>query len=273
MGNPPGGRRPLAVWLGIGLAVYVILGFFALVFLPGPLADLWTPPPGTFDQWRQVLPTATQVVLLGLGGTIAIVGIALSLSRHRQELQAAQREIARLIDDREREANRRDEVALLRRVDAEREMRARFVTAVELLSDSGSVTTRSAAMYALAALADDWDSAGRKDEVQVCVDVICGHVRSPLPEGVNVTGRDDLSVNAAGYELIREHLIDDAVHSWSECQLDLHEAHIDWRVNLSGAVVKGKGSMSLLGAKRSVRRRCVSGRCGCSRRRGRRTRR
>jgi uncharacterized protein YjbI with pentapeptide repeats len=71
------------------------------------------------------------------------------------------------------------ELAMRRRDDEEvRDLRARFSTAAEQLAHT-SPAVRIAGVYAMSALADDWAKLGRSNEVQVCVDVLCGYLRLP----------------------------------------------------------------------------------------------
>nr|WP_143545500.1 pentapeptide repeat-containing protein [Rhodococcus sp. 15-1154-1] len=57
-------------------------------------------------------------------------------------------------------------------------LRERYTAATEQLGAS-SFAVRLAGLYAIAALADDWRNAGNTAEQQVCVDVICGYLRTP----------------------------------------------------------------------------------------------
>lgn len=226
--------RPLVIWL---LVLAFVIGGGLLVWLvPEPLLQNWLPKASAAERGK-LLGTAAQIVLFGLGGMIAVVGVALSLSRHRQEMQAAAL-------DREKEQRRRDELASQRRLDAERELRERFVTAVELISASSSPTKRKAAFYALAALADDWDVLDRSDEVQVCVDVICGYLRTPLEATDSSAKREEVEVRATAVRIVRSHLVDGAPHAWSEREIDLSGAEIDYKISLTDITIAGTGSLS-----------------------------
>ena len=240
------GRYPSARIIWILAATFLFLGAVLFAWVPGVLLRSWLPD-ADLEERTKMLGTAGQLVLFGLGGVIAITGVALSLSRHGQELMASEREA---------EAHKQSR---------DRDLRARFVTAVELLSDSESPVKRVSALYALSALADDWDTLGREDEVQVCVDVICGYLRAPLADGVGRTPKDEISVRRAGYDLIAVHLRQNIPyvakrrnsHSWSERLLDLSRVHIDFDVDLSSAVfnellnlrdatVTGEGRLNLV---------------------------
>ncbi|MBH0055012.1 hypothetical protein I6E74_12630 [Salinibacterium sp. SWN139] len=219
-------------------AAYLVIGGLLLLKVPGLLLQEWLPK-GNTDDYGKLLGVAAQIVLFGLGGVIAIAGVSLSILRHRQELAAAERDRQRLRDDRERE------------------LRARFVTAVDLLS-ADSATKRTAALYALAALADDWDSYGRGDEVQVCVDVICGYLRAPLAEGTTSTPVAEVAVRNVGFALINQHLLDQARHSWGARTINLARIYLDQpaiffrprirtggHLTFDGATIAAKGALSL----------------------------
>ncbi|MGC5172087.1 hypothetical protein ACLQ2Q_15700 [Microbacterium sp. DT81.1] len=225
---------------------YVVLGCLLLWLAPEPLLNNWLPG-STVEERGRLLGTAAQVILLGLGGLIAIVGVALSLSRHRQELEAAERDRQRLVDDRHKEATRRDESEEQRLLNIERELRARFVTAVDLIGSDLAIR-RTAAIYALGALADDWDDHGRRDEVQVCVDVICAYLRAPSPGPESSTPRDEVEIKTTAYRLIRAHMQPGANRSWSTLKLDLNRARIDFGVDLDSIVITGSGQLSFANA-------------------------
>lgn len=238
-------RRPYRAII-LWAVVFVVIGAASLFWVPGLLLKEWLPN-GTVDERGKLLGSAAQIVLFGLGGVIAVVGVGLSLSRHRQELEAAERDRQRHIDDRAKEQARRDEFKSQRDADAEREMRSRFVTAVDLLSADQSIK-RTAALYSIAALADDWHTYGRQDEVQVCINVLCGYLRAPLPQGAESTPAEEIEVKMTGYNLIRQHLNPKNVHSWSSRAINLSGAHIDFNANLAGATLAGGGYLSLLHA-------------------------
>ncbi len=224
----PSSRPPLwhrfGVWVTVGVVLYVIAGAILLVKVPDRLLAHWFP---TLDESARAafLGPAANVVLFGLGGTIALVGVGLSLSRHRQELEAAERDRQRLVDDQARERARQGEVDDQRRIDTERALRERFVTTVKLLSDPAPVN-RQAALFALGALADDWHAFEKPDEVQVCIEVLTGYLRAPRTDDMLVpltqeqldtlsreerhaaqrTTAQEISVKQAGYTVIRNHL-------------------------------------------------------------------
>lgn len=215
--------RRFGTWVVIGVIVYIAVGAVVLAVVPGLLLQNWLPT-GTVEDRAKLLGTAAQIVLIGLGGVIAVVGVGLSLSRHRQESAASGRDQMRL----ER--------------DAERELRSRFVTAVTLLSDDAPVK-RQAGLFALGALADDWERFERPDEVRVCIEVITAYLRAPLPEGASKTASDEVHVKQAGYNLIRSHLVS-SEHSWSAENIRLDGAYIDFTINFDDAILTRSGSMT-----------------------------
>lgn len=101
------------------------------------------------------------------------------LDRQRQELDSKKYEL-----DRERQQH-----------EHERNLRDRFAVVVSQLG-SESATEQNAGMYTLAALADDWASIGNKLEMQVCIDMFCGHLR-----GASVKSADEDERILAGGEV------------------------------------------------------------------------
>lgn len=224
--------------------LFVALGAFAIAFVPNVILANWFPNLSD-DERRQSLAPAAQIVLFSLGGVIAVVGVALSILRHREELAAADRdmqrrdlELQRREDDLAREHSRQHELAEQRHIEAERELRDRFVTTVDLLSATEPIK-RTAALYALAALADDWDSQGRRDEAQVCVDVLCAYLRSPISASEARTPADEAEVRMTGYALIADHTREEATHSWSDKILQLRGALVDFPVAMERTQISG----------------------------------
>lgn len=214
-----------------------------MLTLPAVLLRNWLSASSVEEQGK-LLGSAAQIVLFGLGGIIAVVGVTLSVARHQEELETQDRDRTRLADDRQKESNRRNEWMSLRDAEIERELRARFVTTVDML-DTGAAVKRSAALYALGALADDWEAHGRPDEVQVCIDVLCGYLRAPLDESHNVA---DLAVRQVGYDVIGAHLRDEPRRSWSGYEVDLRKAIIQGTLNLRHVNYNSGGRLSLTGA-------------------------
>lgn len=224
-----------AIWLGA--VAFVVVGALSLLILPNMLLHNWFP--GTDEtERRKLLASAAQIILFSLGGLIAVVGVALSLLRHRQELEANSRDRAhanRLQEAHESEIDRArqasEDAQAARTRDAERELRARFVQAIDLLSSSDSATRRAAAMHALGALADDWLALQRDEEAQVCIDMLCTYLRSPSIS--RPSGPDESMVRRVGYGILRSHLLIDARNSWSRFPILLTDAYIDFDVDLS----------------------------------------
>lgn len=245
-------------WI-IGLTIaFVIVAGLSLVKVPEFLLMNWVPN-GSVKEHSQLLGLAAQIVLFALGGIIAIVGVALSLSRHGEELDAAERERWRLNHEREKDALQRQsdlaseaqrirELEHQRAVDARREMRSRLLTAVSLLS-SKSAHERKAALYALGSLADDWAAVDRRAEVQECINVICGYLRAPLPyseEDVS-TPIDEVDVRSTGYEVLTDHLRrTDGNGSWGTYRINLTRAIIDFPVDFSDIVINGTGMLRMI---------------------------
>ncbi|MGG7453058.1 hypothetical protein ACQ3HE_19340 [Plantibacter auratus] len=254
-------------YVTLGVILYVIVGGIALATVPDQLLANWFPDLSSKER-AAFLGPATNAVLFALGGTIALVGVGLSLSRHRQELQAADRDRIRLRDDQERERSRIQEAAIERGTEAERALRDRFVTTVNLLSDPSPVN-RQAALFALGALADDWDAFGKPDEVQVCIEVLTGYLRAPRSDDMllplseeehsqlEASERRDaqrttpweVSVKQAGYTVIRNHLKREDAPDWSSRHLNLDDAHIDFEVDLRGGETTESGRLSLQNVK------------------------
>lgn len=111
----------------------------------------------------------------------------------------------------------------------ERDLRGRFLAASEQLG-SPLEPVRLAGAYSLAALADDWKRAGFDSELQVCVSLICGILRSDSASGDQHGGG---VLRKALAQLIRQHrrrvgahAHEDGVIGWHSCQLDLSGAHL-----------------------------------------------
>ncbi|NUJ89149.1 hypothetical protein HOW07_14140 [Plantibacter sp. MCCC 1A11337] len=238
--NRPRFLSPVRILLG--LCVFLALAIFALLLVPRFLLDSWLADLPALDAstLRLAIGNAAQVVLFGLGGIIALVGVGLSLSRHSLELMNAE-------DEQAKELRRIAELEQQRRADNERELRARFVQAVGLLSNEDKGTTRQAGVYALGALADDWMNHGRADERRVCIDVLCGYLRSrwdPAAEAAD----DERRVRSAGFGLIAQHLRGSAdPHSWQGESFNLVGSIVDFDVNFSEICLES-GSIDLSGA-------------------------
>lgn len=236
--DPPTLPRRWGVLISLTASGFVLVGAATLALLPAALLGNWFPTL-TDEEKAVYLGPAAQIVLLGLGGMIAVVGVALSLARHREELRASVRAEAALELDRAKERSRQAEVDRHRRMEEHRLLRERFVSSVELLSDGESATRRSAGLYAIASVANAWLELGRRDESQVCIDVLCGYLRAPLGPELPATAHEEVAVRRTGYELIRRQLVasDLGLVPWWGFRFNLAGAHIDFSVNLAGILV------------------------------------
>lgn len=245
-------RYPRGAQLWVPAVSFIILGALALWKVPEWLLQHWLPA-STASEQAKLLGTAAQIVLLALGGVIAVIGVALSLARHGQALQSAELERVRVNQDRKKEVTRRaefeqqrlfeerreatrvEEAALERLSEQERELRSRFTITVELMSSPDAIS-RTAGIYALGALADDWRAIGRTNEVQVCINVLCGYLRAAMPVDLD-TKRIEAGVRRAGFDLIRDHLRrfdSEGAPPWSGRRFDLRQAPIWFDVDFTG---------------------------------------
>jgi len=235
--------------------VFVAVAVLLLYFGPEFVLRRWLPGKAAPDDVQRALLPATQSVLFVLGGFIAVIGVVVGLSRHRQELAANARDRARFEFDRQKENARASESALLLRTETERKLRERFVDAVELLADGQSAIKRTAGLYAIASLGDDWAAIDQLGERQVCIDVLCAYLRSVEASGPLAV--EEIGVRTTGFALIRSHLSGDRA-PWRGCRFDLTGAWIEYEVDLSdvdlgartvldftGANFRGRGRLSL----------------------------
>lgn len=245
--TPIWGNRKL---LFAATAIFIAIGVASVIFLTEPLARMWTPADGG-KETPIAAPAAAdvaQIILLTLGGVVGIIGVALSLSRHGEEVRDAARDQARLDDERSKETVRQLELEEQGKVDVERELRARFVSLIRLMSESDGPSSRVAALLGLGALADDWSNIGRPEEVQVCVDVITHELRGSFadPDGDDEVLRS--AINDACIAILKTHLIEGARHSWGECAISLRGISVSSLVDLSEIRIFGTGSIDLSGA-------------------------
>lgn len=96
-----------------------------------------------------------------------------------------------------------------------RGLRDRFTTIAGQLADPASAV-RTAGVYAMEALANDWLVRGNKSEAQACINVLCSYVRTPYapPQG---RGQDQTS------SIVRNTLTDRIVEEHYEYRLDDRE--------------------------------------------------
>lgn len=240
----------------VGVIVYVVIGGLLLLFMPDQLLSHWFP--DLEDRERAAfLGSAAQVVLFGLGGVIAVVGVGLSLARHAEELLAAEvdRKRAALQSqvhgfEREKEDRRRAEIREQRDIEIERELRGRFVSAVELMASSDTMK-RTAGLYSSAALADDWQAFRRNEDAQACIDVICYLLRSPLPRNDGIPDASEVAVRRSGYAILRSRLnvpVSNGSCRWSGFLINLRDAPLVFNVDLSDAALDANTIVDFSGA-------------------------
>ena len=259
----PRTRYPRGALLWIPAVVFVVLGAVALWKVPELLLNHWVVSKDAEEQ-RKLLGTSAQIVLFALGGVIAVVGVALSIARHGESLKTAEQERIRQAfevkkeDDRRAEYEQQQKLEVAREerrivesneqryADKERELRARFVSTVDLLSAAAPIK-RTSGLYAIAALADDWLVVDRGDEAQVCIDVLCGYLRTAAP-----AAPDDRLVEAdvrrTGFDVIRTHLdARDDYPAWAGLRFSVAGAPIWFHVNLSGIVCENGTTLAFDG--------------------------
>lgn len=179
------------------------------MFIPGQLLDNWFPDLGD-DKQAGFLWQSAQIVLFSLGGFIALVGVGLSLSRHREELGSARR-------------------------DQENDIRSRFISAVEMMGDTAAPIRRTAGLFAVATVADIWISRNNQREAQVCINVLCAYLSSPY-NGLEGPEREaEREVRTTGFTIIRNRLLSsNSEQSWNGFDFNFSRAYINYPVNLSG---------------------------------------
>lgn len=189
------------VGVGLGLVVEVVFAQMAAGtwIWEGPLnldSTRW------FDVTRSAITT---VGIFGLGG-------AALLAYRRQHTSERQH----TLDERKQLAVDRTD------------LRGRYTTAAEQIGHD-KAAVRLAGVYAMAALADDWSSAGDPEQRQVCVNVLCSYLRmdyDPKSEGAETGERE---VRETIIKVITSHLQDPlSISSW--CGMDL---------DFSGVVFEG----------------------------------
>ncbi|MFK0073798.1 hypothetical protein [Arthrobacter woluwensis] len=226
--------------------VFVSLGALAVRFLPQILATWWIEEDDKGKTATLVGPAA-QVVLWCLGGFIAVVGVGLSFLKFREEKLSAVQRLREHNLDKEKEGSRKEELEQQRLIDARAVLRTRFVSSVELLS-SPDATMRTAGLYALAALAEDWFKVDQPDEAQVCVDVMCGYLRSPRVQTEEQDVINEKAVRRAGLRIIGTHLARGERDGWKSLTYDLSNSLIDFEANL-GIVDLHQGRIDFSGSR------------------------
>jgi len=113
----------------------------------------------------------------------------------------------------------------------------RYQDAAEHLGHS-KAPVRLAGVYAMARLADDWQS-----QRQTCVDVLCAYLRMPWAEDSYEARRssDEYQVRQSIVKIFNSHLKPDAATPWHLCRIDLSGALLVdfglWSCRLDGGLV------------------------------------
>jgi len=154
----------------------------------------------------------TKVSLATVAAAGACVGLVVAY--RRQQTAEESQDLAVRAEDRiaagQREDSRRDDTRLLNE---------RFTSASQQLG-SERAAIRLAGIYAMAALADDWEA-----QRQTCVDVLCGYFRmSSRNEGNARNGEPDEEVWKAIFQVIRDHLVENARTRWSGLRFNFRGA-------------------------------------------------
>jgi len=121
------------------------------------------------------------------------------------------------------------------------DLRSRFAKAAEQLGHD-SPAVRLAGVYAMAALADDWQDAGDDAQMQVCIDVLCAYLRIPYDPDSPKAKEGEKQVRWTVISVIRDHLQDPtAANSWCGRDFDFSRTTFDGgdfrKVQFSGGIV------------------------------------
>ncbi|WP_222697805.1 pentapeptide repeat-containing protein [Rhodococcoides corynebacterioides] len=148
-----------------------------------------------------------------------------------------------------------------------RELRARFATCSDQLG-SNSFAVRLAGVYAFAALADDFGAEGNIADRQVCIDVLCGYLRTSTKSDVHAPATDtnpsktrrpsaqEEQVRSTIVRVIADHTRDVRLVGvrnaqvleppWKFCDFDLEGARL---TNIDWSHCQFLGSLNLAGAR------------------------
>jgi len=121
------------------------------------------------------------------------------------------------------------------------DLRSRFAKAAEQLGHDAPAV-RLAVVYAMAALADDWQAAGDDAQMQVCIDVLCAYLRIPYDPDSPKAKEGEKQVRWTVISVISDHLQDrTAANSWCGRDFDFRSTTFDGgdfrKVKFSGGTV------------------------------------
>ena len=201
-GGGAGGRARLPLLLavlGIVLFGFTITGsgiYLGLHFVLRKTLSQ-TGSPEMFDLVRVAL-----LITGGIGASVALV-----VAYRKQRLAEAAHDLSLRSDDREE-----------RQV-----LSGRFDAAVRLLGDQTAPAVRLAGVYALASVADDWES-----ERQTCLDVLCSYLRLVNDHNEARGGeQDDREVRLAVISSIADRLRGIYGRNWTGVRVDLSGVHLE----------------------------------------------
>lgn len=155
------------------------------------------------------------------------------LEADRDELRHAKQHAAKVAAaaDRAFSAQQREIEAATRR-DEVRDLRSRFDSATARLAADG-LAPRLSGVYALAAVADEWFSFGSPIERQICIDVLCAYLRTPLSSTDSIKSDPATAqVQATILNVIadrtaaRPHEVAGSDRDWRDCDFDFSNARM-----------------------------------------------
>ncbi|MEX5264286.1 pentapeptide repeat-containing protein [Kocuria sp. CPCC 205231] len=171
-----------------------------------------TPPAPPVDPGSEATGL-TQPMATIFSGLIVALGIIVGFITATKSRRSAE-SMAAITDKREREKAIRDH---------EREVMSarqdRFTTIADQLA-SNNEPVRLAGIYSLAALADEWHEADRKDQRNVSIKLICAYLRASLVDN------SDKEVRTAAISVIRDHTIKSSAWLWPSSIIDLNGADL-----------------------------------------------